>query len=170
MAVYFSASLLASTPQGSIAVDLLFVTITPNTATTISYPKFANCFLKHYRKKKKMQKKPIPCTQRRWRSVTVRHFQEVTDRTRDILQDILQDSFTTQGCRQRRVTVRNPSGTQERGGVLVCDQLPRSGLQRHPAITGEMKTKSTASYGWSACQWAIFEIYQLLMANFVLHE
>lgn len=44
-------------PQGCIAVAVLFVTITPNTATTISYPKFANCFLKHYWEKNNKKKK-----------------------------------------------------------------------------------------------------------------
>lgn len=57
MGVYFSALLLARMPQGCIAVAVLFVTITPNTATTISYPKFANCFLKHYWEKNNKKKK-----------------------------------------------------------------------------------------------------------------
>jgi len=31
---------------------------------------------------------------------------------------------------------------QEQEGVLICDWLPRSGLQRHPVITGETEKMS----------------------------
>lgn len=137
------ASLLASMPKGSVAVDLLFVRITQNSSVAAS----------HKACKQLLEMLP-PKNTAEWYPTCE------TDKCLWEVQRCMARSRQSPGARQSSITLPHASST---AGCVLPHPLPASSYR------WDWK-KPVQSSGWSVCQWALFEIYQLLMANFVLHE
>lgn len=143
VATFFPASLLASMPKGSVAVDLLFVRITRNSRVAAS----------HKVCKQLLETLP-PNNAEEWYPTCE------ADKCLWAVQRCTVRGRQSPAARQGSIALPHPSSTT---GCVLPHPLPSSKYR------WDWK-KSVQSSGWSVCQWALFEIYQLLMANFVLHE
>lgn len=139
----FSVLLLASMPTGSVAEGLLFVRIMRNSSAAAS----------HKVCKQLLETLP-PNNAEEWYPTCE------ADKCLWMVQRCTVRGRLSPGARQGSSTLPHPSSTTDH---VLPHPMPSSNYR------WDWK-KSVQSSGWSVCQWALFEIYQLLMANFVLHE